>query len=200
MEGAIMDIKSAYEIAMEKVDKIEAATEEEKLSWKYTPEGEKLAAKYLKENIDLNSEISKFETKAVKYITDGAANTLIHNIAMPKNEIAKNNNKKAMDGIKAIKKDKAKTENVLSQIRRLFSHYTEQGEQQRKQAYQQVKAAFEMKVQQALEQQGGVPAGAKIDIEKQPQFQEEWRKILNQLDSQYTKLLEDFKRELVEIP
>jgi len=191
-----MDIKSAYEIAMEKVDKIGDATEDEKLGWKYTPEGEKLAAKYLKENIDLNSEINKYEPKAAKYITEGVANILIHNIVLPKNELMKNNNKKAMEGIKSIKKDKTKTENILNQMRRIFSHYAEQGEQQRKQAYQQVKAAFEMKVQQALEQQGGVPAGAKIDIEKQPQFQEEWRKIMNQLDGQYLKLLEEFKKEL----
>ena len=101
-----------------------------------------------------------------------------------------------MDGIKILKKDKTKAENVVSQMKRIFTHYSEQGEQQRKQAYQQVKAAFEMKVQQAIEKQGGVPEGMKIDIEKQPQFQEEWRKIQNQLDGQYVKLLDGLKQEL----
>ncbi len=104
-----------------------------------------------------------------------------------------------MDGIKIIKKDKTAVENIFSQIRRLFSHYSEQGEQQRRQAYQQVKASFEVKLQQALQQQmGSSVAGLKIDVEKQPQFQEEWHKLLNQLDSQYIKLLEEYKQELLE--
>jgi hypothetical protein len=44
------DIKSAREIAMEKVEKLSEATDEERLEWKYVPEGEKLAAKYLKQD------------------------------------------------------------------------------------------------------------------------------------------------------
>ena len=37
------DIKSAYEIAMEKINKIESATPEERLKWKFIPKGEELA-------------------------------------------------------------------------------------------------------------------------------------------------------------
>ncbi|GAH80451.1 unnamed protein product, partial [marine sediment metagenome] len=36
----------------------------------------------------------------------------------------------------------------------------------------------------------------KINVERQPQFQEEWRKIQTQLDSQYIKLLDEYKQEL----
>jgi hypothetical protein len=194
-----MDIKSAYEIAMEKVDKIGEASEEERLKWKYTPEGGKLAAIILKEDVDISKELNKFESKAVVYIVDEAVNTLLRNVVLPRTEINKSNNKRAMDGIKILKKDKTKTENILNQIRRIFNHYNEQGEQQRRQAYQQIKEAFEAKVQQALQQQMGSAAGIKIDIEKQPQFQEEWRKVQNQLDSQYIKLLDEFKQELLKI-
>jgi len=42
--------------------------------------------------------------------------------------------------------------------------------------------------------------GFKIDIEKQPQFQVEWSKMQSQLDSQYLKLLEEYKQELLNIP
>jgi hypothetical protein len=118
---------------------------------------------------------------------------------LPRSDIIKKTNKRAMDGIKAIKKDKVNTENIFSQIRRLFSHYSEQGEQQRRQAYQQIKASFETKLQQAMQQQmGSSVAGIKIDVEKHPQFQEEWRKTLNQLDSQYFKLLNEYKQALIE--
>lgn len=194
------DIKSAYEIAMEKADQIPKATGEELLKWKYTPEGEKLAAKYLKDDIDLAAELVKFAPDISGFIVSGAISILVRNINLPRTDIIKKTNKRVMDGIKIIKKDKVAVENLFSQVRRLFSHYTEQGEQQRRQAYQQVKASFEAKIQQAIQQQmGSAAAGLKIDVEKQPQFQEEWHKLLNQLDSQYIKLLEEYKQQLLEI-
>ncbi len=193
------DIKSAYEIAMEKAEKIPKATDEELLKWKYIPEGEKLAARYLKQEADLVVELGRFEPKIADLVRSGIITTLARNINLPRTDLIKKTNKRAMDGIKAIKQDRVATENIFSQIRRLFSHYSEQGEQQRRQAYQQVKTSFEAKLQQALQQQmGSSVAGIKIDVEKQPQFQEEWHKLLNQLDAQYIKLLEEYKHELVE--
>ena len=191
------DIKSAREIAMEKIDKLGEPTEEERLEWKYLPEGEKLAAKYLKHDAELLPELSKFDKKATPHIIEGVSGILIKNIIMPENETAKKTAKRAMDGIKTIKTDKAHVEAALNQIRHVFNHYEQQGEQQRKQAYAALKTDFQAKVEQALRQQmGGNTAGIRIDIEKQPQFQEEWRKLKAQLDVQYLKLLDEYKQEL----
>ena len=101
-----------------------------------------------------------------------------------------------MDGLKTLKSDKASVEDVYSKIRYLFDHYAEQGEQQRIQAYQSLKNEFEARVQQAIQQQPGSFIGTKIDVEKQPQFQQEWRKLQTQLDSQYINHLDEYKREL----
>jgi hypothetical protein len=190
------DIKSAREIAMEKINAMGEPTEEERLEWKYLPEGEKLAARYLKHDADLASELAKFEKKALPYIDDGVSGVLIKNIIIPENEIAKKTVKLAMDGIKLVKNDKAHVEPVLNQIRHVFSHYEQQGEAQRKQAYASLKTEFQAKVEQALRQQGQSAAGMRIDIEKQPQFLEEWRKLKTQLDGQYLKLLTEYKEAL----
>ena len=104
-----------------------------------------------------------------------------------------------MEGIKVLKRDKAGLENVYSKIRRIFGHYEQEGEQQRRQAYEMLKQDFQAKIKQAIQQQGGLPMGAKIDIERQPQFQEEWRRVLIQLDSQYHKLLGEYKKEIVSL-
>ena len=190
------DIKSAREIAMEKVEKLGEATEEERLRWKYVPEGEKLATRYLKQDCNLVAEMSKYEGKVRKYVIGGAGDILIRNIGLPRNDIAKRNNKRAMDGLKTLKSDKVGVENVFSRIRSIFNHYIDQGEQQRKQAYESLKAEFEAKIRQALQQQLGSLIGIRIDVERQPQFQEEWRRVQTQLDSQYLKLLEEYKQEL----
>ncbi len=194
------DIKSAAEIAAEKVEKLGVVTEEERLKWKYTPEGEKLAVKCLKETCNLVVELSHYEEKARKYVTDGAADIMVRNISLPKNDAAKKNTKKAMDALKTLKKDKVAAENVYSAIRRLFDHYIGQGEQQRKQAYESLKADFAARLQQAAKQQLGPAARVNLDVERQPQFRDEWRKVLTQLDLQYIKLLDEYKHELLHMP
>jgi len=82
------EIRSAREIAMEKVEKLEEATDEERLKWKYVPEGEKLAARYLKEDCNLVAELSNYEEKATKYVVEGAAEILIRDIAKTLFDIA----------------------------------------------------------------------------------------------------------------
>jgi hypothetical protein len=192
-------IKSAREIAMEKVAAMGDVTEEERLSWKYVPEGEKLAAKYMKQDINLAAELGKYGEKVVGYVKEGASDILLRNIDLPVSDLARKNSKKAMEGIKALKKDKVAVENIFSKIRNIFNHYVEQGEPQRRQAYEQLKAEFGAKVQEALKQQLGTAANMKIDIENQPQFQEEWRQLKLQLDSQYINLLNEYKQELAVI-
>lgn len=190
------DIKSALEIALEKIEKLGEATEDERLKWKHVPQGEQLATRYLKENCNLVAELSQYQENVRKYIAEGAAGILIRNIDLPKHDSAKKNNRRDMDGLKILKSDKVGVENVYSRIRYLFNHYTEQGEQQRQQAYQSLKTEFEAKVQQAIQQQLGSLTRINVDVETQPQFQQEWRRIQNQLDSQYLTLLSEYKREL----
>ena len=193
------DIKSAREIALEKIEKIGEATEEERLRWKYLPEGEKLAAKCLKQDAELSAELGKHDKKVLKYVAEGASDVLIKNITLPKDDATRRNNKRAMDGLKSLKSDKVAVENVFSKMRRLFSHYAEQGEQQKKQAYAALKAEFEAKMAQAVKQQLGTTAGIRIDVEKQPQFQDEWYKMRVRFDAQYLKLLDEYKQELAAI-
>jgi hypothetical protein len=193
------EIKSALEIAMEKVEKLGEVTEEERMKWKYVPEGEKLAARYLKQNLNLLSEMGKFEEKAKRYVIEGVQDVLVRNVEVPKTDYLRKKNKRVMEGIKLLKNDKVSAENVFSKMRRVFDHYVEQGEQQRKQAYESLKVDVEAKIQQAMKQQMGSLANVRIDVESQPQFQEEWRRMLAQLDMQYTRLIDEYKQELLAI-
>jgi hypothetical protein len=190
------EIKSALEIAMEKVEKMGRATDEERLRWEYIPEGEKLGAMYLAQDSNLVVELNKFEENARRYVIEGAEDILIRNIKLPQDDRDNKKNKQAMDGLKHLKSDKVGVENVYSKVRRIFEHYKEQGEQQKKQAYESLKAEFEARLREAAQQQLGSLAGFKIDVERQPQFQEQWRNTQSQMDSQYTMLLDEYKREL----
>ena len=193
------DIKSAREIAMEKLEKLGEATEEERLKWKLEPKGQELAAKYLKEDCNLVAELGKYQESERKYVAAGASEVLVRNIALPRNEAIRKTNKKAMDGLKLLKNDKARVENAHSRIRQIFSHYTEQGEQQRRQAYESLRSQFEARVQQAMQQQLGTNARMRVNVEQQPQFQEEWRKLQLQLEAPYLEHLSEYRQEILSI-
>lgn len=194
------DIKSAAEIAREKLDKIGEPTEEERLKWKYGPEGEKLAARYLREDtVNLVAEVAKHEETARKILAASVNDILMRNISLPRNDVARKTNKKSMDGLKELKNDKAAVENVFSRIRHILDHYVNEGAKQKQEAYDSLKAEFESKVQEAIRQKTGVNASIKVDIEKQPQFLEEWQRLQSQMESQYVNLLDDYKKELATI-
>ena len=125
---------------------------------------------------------------------------MIRNIGLPSSDSAKKQNKAAMEGIKLVKTDKARAENVFSKMRQVFDHYNDMGENQRKQAYEDLKANVTAKLRQAMQQQtGGMPMEMG-NIETNPQFQMEWRRVQGQLDSQYLVLLKEYKEELAAIP
>ncbi|PKH47094.1 hypothetical protein CVH13_00736 [Dehalococcoides mccartyi] len=95
------DIKSAFEIAMEKLKDIEEVTEDEKARWKYLPAGEKLATAYLKETVNLKTELEQYQGKAREYVGKGIENLLLSLIALPENEAATRIGSKAMEGIRS---------------------------------------------------------------------------------------------------
>ncbi len=194
------EMKSAYERAMERAESLGKASEEDLRKWKYLPEGEKLAAKYLKDECDLVVEIGKYDDNVRQHVVEGAQGILVNNIDLPRNELAKRANKKAMEAIKELKRDKVSVENVYTKLRRIFNHYEQEGEQQRRQAYEAVKKDVEAKMQQAIQQQLGAAGSMKINVETQPQFQQEWRRTLAQLESQYLKLLDECKQEISNVP
>ncbi|MFC1920490.1 hypothetical protein ACFLYQ_02055 [Chloroflexota bacterium] len=192
-------IRSAREIALEKAESAGEATAEERLQWKYSPQGAELAARYLKEDSNLVVELRQYDEDAKKYVVKGAMDVLTRNFNIPKTDIDKKNNRRIMDGVKLLKNDKVAVENIYSKVRYLFGHYEKEGEQQRQQAYQSLKSDMETKIQQAMQNQMNPLMGTKIDVEKQPQFQQEWRKLQVQLDIAYINHLNEYKQELIEL-
>ena len=192
------EIKSAREIAMEKIAGIGDATEAEKLKWKYFPLGEGLALKFLKNGLDLKAGIAAQPDKVKKYVVMGAESVLLAAVTLPVNEAARTSSEKALEGIGLIKTDRAAAAKIIVKIKNIFTHYTEQGSLQRKQTREMLKEQYELKLKQAVKQQTGT-AGTEelgINVETLPQFQEEWRRVSGQMEEQYLSLLSEFKLEL----
>ena len=192
------EMKSAWEKAMEKVEKLGKLSEEELKQLEYQPAGNKLAAKYLQETgYNLDAELTKYKGTGVrKYVLQGAQEIFLRNIVLPKNEHDMQATRRAMAGLRLLKENKNLLDSILDRITNLLNYYG----QARQQTYLQFKKGFEAKLQetnQAMQQQMG--AKVRIEPEQHPQFLEEWRRISSQLDAQYEKALEEHKQQIVKI-
>jgi hypothetical protein len=192
------EMKSAWEKAMEKVEKLGKLSEEELRQLEYKPTGSKLAAKYLQEtDYNLDAELTKYKGTGIRrYVLQGAQEIFLHNIILPQGERDKQVTKRAMSGLKIAKENKNQLETILDRITNLLNYY----EQARQQAYSQFKKGFEARLQensQVLQKQPGndVP----IELQLQAQFQAEWHKLNSQLNAQYEKVLEEHKHHIQKI-
>ncbi|MCL1886038.1 MAG: hypothetical protein FWF98_04725 [Dehalococcoidia bacterium] len=193
------DIKSARDIALEKIAALDSATSDERMKWKFTPKGVQLAIKYFKDCEDLTAVIAAYPAEAQPFVKSGAEKVLLDNVQLPYNDVVSARNNKALDAVLYIKHDKAAATKMLEQIKHILGHYADQGEVQRKEAQALLKQQFEAKIKQAVKAQGGADGddtGLGINVTTLPQFQEELRRTITQMDNQYLSLLDEYKREL----
>ncbi len=186
-------IKSAFEKAMEKAERLGSATQAELLEWKWVPGGRKLAAEYLKGRINLRSELAKHEEEQRSYVLRGVKEVLAANILLPKSPSMKETTDKAIQGLRDLEGDKGRLEEIASRIEYVLGQYLTYGVEQQQQAYQQLKE----KVMEAVRQQGDVPADAEVNVEALPQFQQEWLRISDQLDRSYEEHLDGYKKAIL---
>ena len=190
------EMKSAFERAMEKVEKMGKATDEELKRLEYVPIGSAMAAKYLKEeNFDLSGELNKYSDPNIRtHVVNGIQDALLHNITLPKDDVSKKTTNKAIAGLKLTRKAKNQLDALLDRISSLITYY----EQAHQQAFNQFKTTFESKlpeITRAMQQQpqkSGIP----IETQIQLQFQEQWRRASSELDAQYEKVLEEHKQQI----
>ena len=192
------EMKSAWEKAMEKAEKLGKPTDEELKQLEHIPTGNKLAARYLgEENYNLDAELTKYKGTGIrKYVIQGAQEIFLRNITLPHNEQVKQTARRAMAGIRLLKENKNQLETVFDRINNLLGYY----EQARQQSFAQFRQSFETRLQQAgkaVQQQPGTAPS--VEAELQQQFQEEWRRISNQLDAQYEKAIEEHRQEILKI-
>jgi hypothetical protein len=192
------EMKSAWEKAKEKVEKLGNLTEEEIKQFECVPVGNKLAAKYLQDTgYNLDAELTKYKgTGLRKYIAQGAQEIFMHNIILPQNERDKQIIQRSMAGLRIVKENKNQLETILDRITNLLNYY----EQARQQTYTQFKKGFEARLQessQALQKQTGnaVP----IEAQLQAQFQAEWLNLNSKLNGQYEKVLEEHRQHIQKI-
>jgi len=192
------EMKSAWQIAMEKADKLGKVSPDELNSIKYVPEGNRMASLFIQdEKGDLLAELAKFPAgDAARFIKKGIDEILIRNITLPHNDEDTRKTNRAMAGLRLIKENKKQLESVLGLINTLVNQY----QLALQQTYSEFKKKAEVSIQQAsrtMRPQRGdqVPLEQKLQL----QLQEEWRAVHAELDAQYDRALDEHRRKILEL-
>lgn len=186
-------IRSALEIALEKVKQIEVSDDELERD-EYLEKGKRLAAQYLKDTkFDLKTQVSSQSKTNKKYLLEGIETVLLQNIVLPQNERQKNELRKVLEGIVIIKDTKGPLSQVCAQLEQIFDQYDKVKKQNYNLLKQKFVAQFEEK-REMMEQQMGTKI--KIDVERQPEFQKTWQEMVRQINTEFESAVWEMKQYL----
>ena len=184
------EIKSALELALEKAEQYGKATAEEMAASQFQEQGRQLAVQYLKGEGDLASDLKNLPPQAQPAVKAGIKEVFLRNIGLPRENTIDPRQDRALEGLVLVAdnpKNMARLQTELEQILQQFL-------QIRHNALQQLKGRFAGGVEQmqrAMEAQ--YRQRVNLDAEHLPQFQEEWRRFLGQLNDQFEPMLEGLK-------
>lgn len=189
-------IKTALERAMERAAALGDATSEDLRRMDQVPVGNAIAARYMRREInDLQAELDRSDASDRGFVQEGIATTLVKNVTLPKDPRSKESALLALEGILALKGGSAAVKEVVDQVQHVLTYY--EGAQQ--QAYFNFKQEFETRLPpealRSMEMQLGPQW--RSQLERIPQFQDEWRRARTRLDDQYEQTLQEQKKALL---
>jgi hypothetical protein len=190
------EIRSTWEIVLEKLEKIGKADPEELKLENLKGSAFKACAKFLNEPTSswedtvgqfLSQVEPKYKRQAIKFITE----VLLKNIVLPKLETQLANSERAIAGLSYLFQGLPEMGKLIKQTEALIKEYYAQ----KKALYEELKKRYSAELsalEQALSNNLGVEV--KVSAEQHPQFQEEWRKISEYIDREAEKQLEYLKQ------
>lgn len=192
-------IKSAWELALEKTEKLQVDPVKIKRDLK-VKEGRQLAGTFLSD-IDATKEGTKKQYDAVpaeekEAFKEGMALTMLSNLALPRNTAFKENFAKVLDLGMILGEGNEQLEQLLGQLEGFFSQYLENQEDLVERMKQQFAPALQQKEAQLRKQYG---PNFTLRPEQDPEFMKLLDKQLSQLDDQYTNILIQAKAQIKDL-
>lgn len=185
-------IKTALERALERMKGFKEVAPEEIEKMEYIPRGRSLGAAFLKdENFDLPKSLAEFAGTVRGFIIEGIQEILLLNITLPVSDDARSSNRRAMEGIIAVKADQKRALEVINELEYLLDYY----QQSLNQTKEKFKEEYAMKSRMSRRVPGQRPGGAQ-DVERQMGFREEWARVLAQLNERFERALGEAKAKI----
>ncbi len=187
------DIKSALELALEKAEQYGRASKEEMDLAQYQEQGSRLAVQFLKGEGDLEADLKSLPPQIQSAARMASKEVFLRNLGLPRENAVDPRQDRAVEGLLLVaenRKAMAQLQTELGQILQQYVHF-------RSNALQQLKGRFAAGVgqmQQSMEAKYRQPMN--VDVERLPQFQEEWLRFKSQLQQQFEPVLATLKEKM----
>jgi len=187
-------IKSAWEKALERAERMPRVPDEELRRAEYVPRGRAMAARYLQEkDFDLAAAVAAQDPQVRPYLAEGAREVLLINLVLPREDGPEEDDRRVMEGLAALSRNRAALGRVLGELEYLLDYYRKA----RQTTYQRLKDGFSKRLARAQQQiEARMGPGVVVDVERQPAFLEEWSRLQAQLSSQFEDKLSELKEEI----
>ena len=187
------EIKSALELALEKAEQYGRASKEEMDLAQYQEQGARLAVQFLKGEGDLAADLKSLPPQIQPAARLAIKEVFLRNLGLPRENAVDPRQDRAVEGLLLVADNRtamAQLQTELEQVLQQFLHF-------RSNALQQLKARFAAGVgqmQQAMEAKYRQPMN--VEVERLPQFQEEWLRFKGQLQQQFEPVMENLKARM----
>ena len=185
------EIKSALELALEKAEQYGRASKEEMELARYQEQGCELAVQFLKGEGDLAADLKSLPPQTQPAARLAIKEVFLRNLGLPRENAVDPRQDRAMEGLLVAADNRqamAQLQTELEQILQQYLHF-------RSNALQQLKGRFAAGMgQMQAQQQGRQPMN--VDVERLPQFQEEWIRFKGQLQQQFDPVMANLKERM----
>ncbi|MCL2474897.1 MAG: hypothetical protein FWF37_02010 [Chloroflexi bacterium] len=195
------ELKSARELAMERIAKMTADREADpsaKLRWEYEPKGQEIAGKYMEDNkVNIEESLIAIDNAEGREVVKKAVQTvLLENVILCDTLHEKRRVERALGGLREIKEDKASFDEIVQDLMMIYQHNSTEGQQQRKQVKESLTRSYMQHIQQMGAAEGVNYDMSNVNPEEIPEFQQQLRHFINQIDEGYKQGIADVKKRM----
>jgi len=192
------EIKSTLEKVLERAARMEADGDSgELVAEEKVREGMRTGATYMRgEPVDLLAALDERPVEERVYFVKGVAGALLRNIMLPHGDSQQEASGLAMKGLVQIGQGHSDLLTLFADLTKILDQFI----QHRKQLKEQLEANFAQMMPQ-LEAAMAQKTGREIKLQpsQHPKFQEEWQKVIDDLNGQYGQAVEQHKQMAVKI-
>ncbi|MCA1765779.1 MAG: hypothetical protein LC633_05970 [Desulfobulbaceae bacterium] len=192
------EIRSTMEMVMERAARLEAEQSGSDLQGEdEVKEGMRAAAAFMREEeSDLAAALERCRPEARGNFIKGVAEGLLRNITLPREDEQLDNAGQAMNGLVQVGRNHPDLLAIFGDLTKILDQYR----QHRQQLKEQLDANFAQQMPQleaAMAQKTG--RAMKLEPSQHPKYQEEWQRVMDDLNGQYGKAVEQHKQMVVKI-
>lgn len=189
-------LKSAWEIALEKTEGIEADPAKIKRDMMIN-EGRRLAGSYLTDPEEDGTQLEKAYVEASeedrKLLKLGLAATVVLNVALPQSEEYETRIAKMRHIAQVLDGKESSSVQLIGQIGQFMGKYLQARDSLLERAKQQYEPMYEDKKERMMQKYG---KASNLPLDQDPEFIQLLQKSYNQLSSQYQQVLDQAKEQL----